>query len=370
MNKTDWLRHSTFPALPGGSSADTPLRPFLWQLMRGEDLSQTEAADFLRALLNIRRVNVEQIAGALVALAAKGETAQELAGMAQVIRELSAKFETRKQKFIDISGTGASFNKTFNISTASSFVIAGAGLAVAKQVNRRVMSATGSAEVLEALGVKLNYKNEEGGDSRSREAAMTAFNGTGLCFLSRAAFHNQLNLIASVRSKLGIRTTFNLLGTLSNPAQPPFQIVGVWHPSLIDPVAEALLLLGVKRAWVVHGADGLDEITLTGETYVVEVAEGKLNRFTIEPEDFGLKRASLDNVRAKTAEESAQIIKDVLGGKNRDEARSLVVLNSAAALFVGGVAKSQIQAARLAEQSIDSDSARIKLDRLIMTTNK
>jgi anthranilate phosphoribosyltransferase len=370
MSKTDWFKFSALPDLPPGSAADTHLRPFLWRLMRGEDLSAPEAADFLRALLDRERGSVEQIAAALVALAAKGETAEELAGMATVMRERAAGFETRKQKFIDISGTGSSRTKTFNVSTVTAFVVAGAGLAVAKQVSRRVSSSTGSAEALEALGVRLHFPKDEGGEKRARENAYTAFVGAGLGFLPAQAFHQQMNLIASVRRKLGLRTTFNLLGALVNPARPPFQIVGVWHPSLLAPVAEALSALGVKRAWVVHGSDGLDELTIAGETNVVETADGKLNHFTVTPEDFGLKRGKIENLRVDSAEASAQIIREILIGKRRDEARNLVVLNAAAALFVGGAAKSEMQAARLAEQSIDSDSARVKLERVVMTTNK
>lgn len=370
MSKTDWFKFASLPALQPGSAADTPLRHFLWRLMRGEDLTAAEAADFLRALLDRDRSNIEQIAAALVALAAKGETSEELTGMASVMRERAAAFETRKQKFIDVSGTGSSRAKTFNVSTAASFVIAGAGLAVAKQVNRRVVSQTGSVEVLESLGVRLHFAKDEGGEARARENAYAAFAGAGLGFLPAQAFHQQMNLIASVRRKLGLRTTFNLLGALVNPARPPFQIVGVWHPSLLAPVAESLAALGVKRAWVVHGADGLDELTIAGETNVVETDDGKLNRFTVTPEDFGLKRGKIENLRADSPETSAQTIREILSGKRRDEARNLVVLNAAAALLVGGAAKTEMQAARLAEQSLDSDSARVKLERVVMTTNK
>jgi anthranilate phosphoribosyltransferase len=167
-----------------------------------------------------------------------------------------------------------------------------------------------------------------------------------------------------------LRTTFNLLGVLSNPARPPYQLVGVWHPSLLAPVAEALGILGVKRGWVVHGSDGLDEMTIAGETKIVEVAGGKLNYFSVTPEDFGLKRGKTDKLQADSPETSARIVSEILTGKRRDEARSIVVLNAAAALLVGGAAKSEMQAARLAEQSLDSDSARVKLERVVMTTNK
>jgi anthranilate phosphoribosyltransferase len=372
MSRTDWFKSAALPPVATGSAADTLLRPFLWRLLRGEDLSQPESEAFMRALLDRENSNVEQIAAALAALAAKGETPDELAGMASVMRELAAPFQTAKQKFIDVSGTGAAAAaaKTFNVSTAAAFVIAGAGLTVAKQASRRVTSATGCAEVLEALNVRLNYGRDAGGETRARETALAAFNGAGIAFLSPSAFHGNLNLVASVRKKLGLRTTFNLLGVLSNPARPPLQLVGVWHESLLAPVAAALSSLGARRAWVVCGTDGLDELTLTGETQVAETADGKINRFAVAPEDFGIKRAATDEICARTPEESAQIIREVLAGTRRDAARSLVVLNAAAALYIGGLAKTQIQAARLAEQSLDSDAARIKLERLVMTTNK
>lgn len=368
--KTDWLKSAALAELPAGSQANTLLRPFLWRLMRGEDLTQKEAAEFFRILLDKDRTNAEQIAAALVALAIKGETGAELAGMASVMRERAAAFKTHKTKLLDIGGTGASAAKTFNVSTAAAFVIAGAGLPVAKHCNRRVASASGCAEVLELLGVQLNYSAENGGEQRARETAVTALEGANLCFLPAAAFHHSINRVSNIRGKLGIRTSLNLLGTLANPARPAFQIVGVWHRSLLEPLAEALRLLGVERAWIVCGADGSDEITLADETFVVEVAKNKLNSFVVTPEDFGLRRQSLAGIRAKDAPESAAIIQQVLSGKRRDAARGLVIINAAAALFVGGAAQTPVQAARLAERAIDSDSARIKLDRLVMTSSK
>lgn len=367
--RTDWLKFASIADLPDGSTANTLLRPFVWRLMRGEDLAMSEAAELMRILLDQNRTNAEQIAAALIALAIKGETAEELAGMATVMRERAESFPIRKQKFIDIGGTGSSSAKVFNVSTAAAFVVAGAGLAVAKRSDRRVLSATGSVEVLESLRVRLNFKKDAGGAAKAREMAATTFEGAGICFLSASAFHNSLARVANVRSRLGLRTTFNLLGVLANPARPPFQIVGVWHRSLLEPVAEALALLGVKRAWVVNGADGLDEITLTRETFVAEVNDGNIKTFTVEPEDFGLKRSSIDNLKIKTAAESAKIIQEVLAGTRRDQARALVLMNAAAALYVAGLAKSEIAAARLAEQSIDSDSARQKLVRLVTATS-
>jgi anthranilate phosphoribosyltransferase len=358
MPKTEWLFAA--PASATNSKADTPLYKFLARLLRGEDLESEEASEFFRVLTDAN-ANTVQIAGALVALTAKGETFAELAGMARVMREQAVKISSRQKNFIDISGTGSSTAKTFNVSTAAALVAAGAGLVVAKHANRAVMSQTGSADVLGKLGVKV---------SGEPEVAQVCLSGAGICFMFAPKFHPTLRRIGDVRRNLGIRSCLNLLGVLANPANPPKQLVGVWHPSLIEPMAQALALLGTQNAWVVHGSDGLDEMTLTGKTFVAEVSGKKIRTFKISPEDFKLHRGKTDHIKAETPEQSAQIIRDVLASKRRDEARSLIVLNAAAGLLVGGIAKEPIHAARLAEQSIDSGQAQNKLDRLIQTTNK
>lgn len=358
MSKTDWLLAA--PAAATNSKADTPLHPYLVRLMRGENLPEDEAAAFFTALTN-ENANPVQIAGALIALAAKGETSAELAGMARVMREKSIRVKSRAKNFIDTAGTGSSQSKTFNVSTAASFVIAGAGLTVAKHGNRAVTSRTGSADVLEKLGVKI---------STEAQTAEKCLNGAGICFLFAPKFHPALRRIGDVRRNLGVRTSLNLLGPLANPANAPRQIIGVWHQSLVQPMAEALSMLGTENAWVVHGSDGLDEMTLTGETFVAEVSKQSINSFPITPENFGLKRGSIEHLQVNSPDESAKIIREVLASKRRDEARSLVVLNAAAAIFVGGLAKDTMHAARLAEQSIDSGQAQNKLERLIQATNK
>ncbi len=358
MSKTEWLQSAPLSAT--NSKADTKLFPFLIRLMRGEDFSADEAADFFRAMTDFN-ANPAQIAGALVALTAKGETFTELAGMARVVREQAVKINTRQKNLIDIGGTGASAAKTFNVSTAAAFVAAGAGLSVAKHSNRGVMSKTGSADVLSKLGVKV---------SGETEVAQTCLNGAGICVMFAPKFHPTLRRLGDIRRNLGIRSCLNLLGVLSNPASAPKQLVGVWHASLFEPMAQALALLGTESAWVVHGSDGLDELTITGETYVAEVFGNKIREFRIAPEDFGLQRGKIEHLRAETAEESAKIIQEVLGSRRRDEARSLIVINAAAALVVGGIARDPVHAARLAEQSIDSGQAQNKLERLIQTTNK
>lgn len=358
MSKTDWLLAAPTSAM--SSKADTPLLPFINRLMRGENLSMDEASDFFNALTE-ENANPAQIAGALVALASKGETYEELAGMARVMRTRSVKISSRHKNFIDTAGTGSSQVKTFNISTAASFVIAGAGLAVAKHGNRAVTSKTGSADVLTKLGVKVS------GEPKN---AQTCLNGASICFMFAPKFHPTLRLVGDVRSNLGVRTSLNLLGPLSNPAGAPKQIIGVWHRALVEPMAQALSLLGIEKAWVIHGGDGLDEITLTKETYVAEVSKNRMKTFTVDPETFGIKRGSINHLRAESPEESAKIVMEVLQSKRRDEARGLVVMNAAAAIYIGGLAKDLSHAARLAEQSIDSGQAQNKLERLIQTTNK
>ncbi len=358
MSKTEWLLSAPMSAT--NSKADSPLFPFLLRLVRGENLSLDESSKFFHALTDLN-ANPAQIAASLAALTAKGETFTELAGMALVMREKAVKIKVRHKNFIDTTGTGSSPEKTFNVSTASSFVVAGAGLTVAKHTSRAVISKTGSADVLSKLGVKI---------SSEPELTQACLNGAGIGFMFAPKFHPILRRVGDIRRSLGIRTCLNLLGVLSNPASAPKQIVGVWHPSLIEPMAKSLALLGIERAWVVHGSDGLDEMTLTGETFIAEVVGDKIKTFKLAPEDFGLQRGKINHLKVESPEQSAKIIKEVLASTRRDEARSLVVMNAAAALVIGGIAKQPMQAARLAEQSIDSHSAQVKLERLIQTTNK
>ncbi|HXG82500.1 MAG TPA: anthranilate phosphoribosyltransferase, partial [Pyrinomonadaceae bacterium] len=246
MPKTEWMLAA--PVSATNSKAGTPLFQPLARLIRGEDLSLNESADFFRALTDLN-ANPAQIAGALAALTAKGETAEELAGMAQVMRQQAVKITTRHKNLIDTSGTGSSAAKTFNVSTATAFVVAGAGLPVAKQINRAVTSQTGSADVLSKLGVKI---------SSEPEIAQACLNGAGICFMFAPKFHPRLRRVGDVRRSLGIRSCLNLLGVLANPAKPSRQIIGVWHPSLLEPLARALALLGTQQAWIVYGSDGLD----------------------------------------------------------------------------------------------------------------
>jgi anthranilate phosphoribosyltransferase len=335
------------------------LREFLPRLVRREALSRDEAENLLEAMLGEDATD-SQIAAVLVALASKGETIDELAGMATALRRRAIRITSRHSCFIDTAGTGSSLAKTFNISTAAAFVVAAAGLPVAKHGNRAASSQSGSADLLSALGVNVNAVPE---------VSEECLNEIGICFMFAPIYHGATARVAGIRRQLGIHTTFNLLGPLSNPAGAPRQIIGVWKSDLVERMARVLAASGTERAWVVHGEDGLDEITLANKTLVAEVKGEEVNCFEIEPKAFGLWRGSLEHLRGGDAEANAKIIREVLSGKRRDEARALIIANAAAALVIGDVATDLQSAARVAEESIDSGAAQRKMEELINRTN-
>src|SRR2546423_1908577 len=300
---------------------------FLPRLMRNEDLARAEALRLLDWLLDGTATDA-QIAATLIALKRKGETIEELAGLAEGMRARATRINSIHQCFIDTAGTGSSAAKTFNVSTAAAFVIAGAGLPVAKHGNRAASSKCGSADVLSALGVNV---------SADISVSEKCLNELGICFMFAPLYHSATARVAAIRRELGVHTSFNLLGPLTNPAGAPRQIIGVWSRELLEPMAQTLTLLGTERAWVVHGVDGLDEITLAGRTFVAEARDGEVRTFTVTPEEFDLPRSDLTSLRCDDAFESAAIIKSILTGERRDAARNLVIVNAAAALIVGGV---------------------------------
>jgi len=348
--------------LPTPTRIDEPreagLRSYLRRLMRGESLRREEAAELLDALLDGEATEA-QIGAALVLLAVKGETVEELTGLAAAMRARAVRIRSRHECFVDTAGTGSSAAKTFNVSTAAAFVIAGAGLPVAKHGSRAATSRSGSADVLTALGVNV---------SADPLVSERCLNEIGLCFMFAPLYHGATARVAGVRRQLGVHTTFNLLGPLTNPAGAPRQVIGVWHPSLVEPLARALAGLGTERAWVVHGRDGLDEVTTADRTLVAEVGAGEVRVLEVGPEDFGLEQRPLEGLRGGDAEANAVIIRQILSGERRGAARSLVVANAAAALYVGGRAETLEGAARLAEASVDDGSALGKLSALAEAT--
>jgi anthranilate phosphoribosyltransferase len=334
--------------------------PALEKLMRKENLTRSEAAAVLDDLLG-ERVSDAEIAAVLVALAMKGETAEELVGFAHTMRARAAAVGRPEGVVLDTAGTGGSRIKTFNVSTAAALVIAAAGVPVAKHGNRAVTSATGSSDVLSALGVRIDLPPAQ---------AERVLRETGFCFLFAPLYHPATARVARIRRALGVRTIFNLLGPLTNPAGASRQLVGVSQPAHLTLVAEALSLLGTDRAWVVHGEDGLDEITLSGKTHVVEVRPDGIRRFDLDPAAVGYPTEDVRPLRATSAHHSAEIIRDVFGRRRRDAARRLIALNAGAGLLVADHASTWKDAVEQAEATIDSGRAMDTLDALIAATTR
>ena len=330
-----------------------------------ESLSRAESRAVMTEVLTGKCTD-SQIGALLVALHMKGETVEEIVGFAEAIRAEAVPLNLHKNKTLDVSGTerdalvdtcgtGGDTSGTFNISTATALVTAGAGVRVAKHGNRSISSKCGSADVLEALGVKIDLPP-------ARIAA--CLEEVGIAFLYAPAMHSAMKYVHPARRELRLRTVFNLLGPLTNPAHATCQVVGVYSSDLVEKLAEALSMLGLQRALVVHGSDGLDEVTITGPTRVGEVRRGQVHTYEVAPEEFGLERASLDNIAGGDAATNAAIIRGVLSGE-RSPRRDVVILNSAAALVAAGRADHLRDAVPLAARAIDSGAARDKLDALV-----
>ncbi|MBS1806958.1 MAG: anthranilate phosphoribosyltransferase [Acidobacteria bacterium] len=328
---------------------------FLNKILAGENLTQTEAAALLEFMISAEATDA-QIAAILIALKAKGETAEELAGFAQTMRARSTRINSAKHSaFIDTCGTGGSTAKTFNVSTAVAFVAAAAGVPVAKHGNVGVTSKSGSADVLRALGVKLELSPEQVGQ---------CFDEVGLCFMFAPLHHAATKRVAMIRRELGVRTIFNFLGPLTNPAGAPFQIIGVSDPNACERVAQAAAHLGLQRAWIVRGNDGLDEITLADQTTVYEVIDTRVHRFELSPEEFGLARASLEELRGGSAEDNAATICALFRQERGAAALDLVLINAAAALHVAGKGETLRDSVTLARQTIEDGTALGKIEAL------
>jgi anthranilate phosphoribosyltransferase len=334
-------------------------------LVERRDLTRIEAAGAMEAIMSGAATDA-QIAAFLTALRMKGETVEELIGFAQVMRqkvvrvpvrraEVAALSGTEREMLIDTAGTGGDAAGTFNVSTATAFVVAGAGLRVAKHGNRSVSSLCGSADVVEALGVSLALTPVQVG---------RCVDEVGIGFLYAPLLHTAMKHVMTARREMGIRTVFNMLGPLTNPAGANAQVIGVYSPALTEPFARVLAELGTVRAFVVHGADGLDEISTTGESRIAEVREGAVRTFTLRPEELGLSRASIADLKGGDREENAEIIRAILGGTPGPR-RDIVLANAAAALLVGGKARDLKDGVAVAARSIDSGAARAALDRLV-----
>jgi anthranilate phosphoribosyltransferase len=335
----------------------------------GESLSRDEARGVMSEVLTGQCTDA-QIAALLVALHMKGETVEEIVGFAEAIRAAAAPLNvvgnstidvsgTERDALVDTCGTGGDASGTFNISTATAFVAAGAGVRVAKHGNRSVTSKCGSADVMEALGVNITLP-----PARVAECLKEV----GIAFLFAPSMHSAMKYVQPARRELRLRTVFNLLGPLTNPAQASAQVVGVYSDDLVEKLAEALSMLGLRRALVVHGSDGLDEITISGPSRIAEVRDGQVRTYEVTPEEFGISRAPIDAISGGDAAGNAAIIREVLTGK-KSARRDVVLLNAAAALVASGRADHLGDAIRLGAQSIDSGAATNKLEALIRFTH-
>ena len=333
--------------------ADVALPPLVEKLLRHEDLTEAEASGAMQTVMSGRATSAA-LAGLLAALAMKGEQPHEIVGFARTMRAHAVKLSAPVGRVFDTCGTGGDRAGTFNISSAAALVVAATGVRVAKHGNRSVSSRCGSADVFEALGVRI-----------AAEPAVVerTLREEGVAFFFAPTFHPSMKHAAQTRRELGIRSAFNLLGPLTNPAGATRQIVGVPRPELTELVARALLLLGSERAWVVHGADGLDELSTTGYTKVSECRDGAVHTFYVHPMDFGVPKVTTADLAGGDAAENAGIVRGVLEGR-KGPARDVVVFNAGAALLVAGTVSSIPDGLRAAEAAIDSGAARATLERM------
>ena len=334
------------------------LRALIQKVSTGAALTAAEARLALEIMTDGLATQA-QMGAFLMALRVRGETADEIAGAAQMMRARMHRVEAPPGA-VDIVGTGGDSSGTYNVSTCASLVAAGAGIPIAKHGNRSVSSISGASDVLAALGVKLDV---------SPATVALAIREAGVGFMWAPMHHPAMKHWAPVRAELGIRTLFNLLGPICNPAGVTRQIVGVFAREWVEPIARVLASLGAEHVWVVHGHDGLDELTTTGSTAVAELSDGKIELFEVTPADAGLAPAKLSDLKGGDAETNAVAIRDVLSGQ-RGPFRDIVLLNAAAALIVGGKASNLTHGVELAAHAIDTGAARAALDRLIAITNQ
>ena len=330
------------------------------KIVAGKNLTREEAALTMDTIMK-GNATPSQIAAFITALRMKGETVDEITGCAEKMRQHAENIYPRQKNLVDTCGTGGDVSGTFNISTVSALVAAGAGIPIAKHGNRSVSSRCGSADVLEALGVKIDLEPKE---------VEQCINQVGIGFIFAPKFHKAMKYAMPSRKEIGIRTVFNILGPLTNPARASAQVLGVFNPDLTEMMARVLGNLGVQHALVVHGMDGLDEISISDKTRVSHLTAGKVENYLIKPEDFGIKRAKQGDIHGGSANENAGIALEILKGENKGPKRNIVLLNAGAAIFVGGKAKDLKEGLKLAEKSIDSKAAYKKLEELIAFTQK
>jgi anthranilate phosphoribosyltransferase len=334
------------------------IREAIEKVVNRVSLSEAEMIDVMNQIMT-GDASPLQVAAFLTALRMKGENVEEITGAARVMREKAHRVEVGAKTVLDTCGTGGDQKGTFNISTTTAFVLAGAGVNVAKHGNRSVSSHCGSADVLGALGVKVDAP---------KDRVEQCIAEIGIGFLFAPLLHEAMKYAVQPRRDIGIRTIFNILGPLTNPAMATQQLIGIYSGEMVAMIAQVLKNLGSARALVVHGLEGLDEISLCGPTRIAELRDGNVKEYSIEPEQFGLKRCRLEELHGGNPDQSALILRSILDGK-KGSPRDVVLLNSGAALYVSGKAATVQEGIELAVESIDSGNARRKLAQLIELTN-
>ena len=335
------------------------LKGILAKLSEGNDLTKDEAM-YTQDMILTGQATEAQIACILTALKMKGETLDEITGFAAVLRDKANTISPDVDNYVDLVGTGGDCTYSFNISTTSAFVVAASGLPVAKHGKRSSSSRSGAGDVLEALGVNI---------AADPDVVKKCVEEVGIGFMFAPHFNPAMKYVGKVRKDLGFRTIFNILGPLSNPSRAKAMVVGVYTSKLTDVIAKAMMNIGVERAFVVSGCDNMDEITLTGGTTISEIKDGRVNTFTVTPEQFGFKRCGLDELQGGDGTVNAGITKDILSGKEKGAKRDIVLLNAGATLYVGGMADSIQAGIRLAQETIDSGKALKTLEALVNASN-
>lgn len=334
------------------------MKDYIQKIKAKENLTQQEIQDVMHTIMSGNAAH-QEVADFLLALNDKGPTVDEITGAAKLLQQFFTEVKTSHEVVLDTCGTGGDKKDTFNISTVTALVVAGAGIVVAKHGNRSVSSKCGSADILEALGVNLNVEHER---------LSQCLDEVGIAFLFAQKLHPAMKNVAPVRKALGVETIFNILGPLINPARATHQIMGVYNRDLIEPIAQVLKNLGLQKALVVHGSDGLDEVTTTGKTFVSEFSKGEIVSYDIDPEELGIKLSREEDLKGGDLKTSIGIVHDILGGKQGPQ-RDIVVLNAAYALYAADKVRNISDGIKLACESIDSGKAKEKLEALKEFTN-
>lgn len=334
------------------------IKEAILKLAKKENLSYEEAEKVMDEIMSGEATPV-QMSAYLTALSLKGETIEEITASAAGMRAHCIKL-LHDQEVLEIVGTGGDGSNSFNISTTASMVIAAAGVPVAKHGNRAASSKSGAADVLETLGVKITLEPEKSAEILKK---------INICFLFAQNYHIAMKYVAPIRKELGIRTVFNILGPLSNPAGANMELMGVYEEALVEPLARVMENLGVTKGMVIYGQDKLDEISMSAPTSVCEIRDGKFTSYELTPEQFGYSRCEKDALKGGTPQENAQITRDILDGKETGAKRQAVCLNAGAALYIAGKAETMEAGVRLAEEMIDSGAAKAKLEEFIKESN-